>query len=262
MTREEYESRKQRRISRMRMLAKKAMERSDLYENSRKSISDFIPLGQPILIGHHSERRHRRDIERMHRYTEKSIEEYEKAKHYENRAVSAESNNSISSDDPDACDKLQAKIEGAEKLQNIMRSANKIYRKGNTPENIASLVALGLSETQAKAGFTPDFCGRIGFADYQLSNNNANISRMKKRLESLSRKPTESKETEMENGIKIVENSYENRVQIFFPGIPLINIRTFLKSHGFHWSKFNGCWQRMQSRYASDLAHQAAKMSA
>ncbi|WP_132290495.1 DUF3560 domain-containing protein [Kribbella sp. VKM Ac-2568] len=34
---------------------------------ARRQISDHIPLGQPILVGHHSERRHRRDIERMDR---------------------------------------------------------------------------------------------------------------------------------------------------------------------------------------------------
>jgi len=32
-------------------------------------ISDAIPFGQPILVGHHSEGRHRRDLDRMHRLT-------------------------------------------------------------------------------------------------------------------------------------------------------------------------------------------------
>lgn len=39
-----------------------------------RQISDFIPMGQPILVGHHSERRHRRDIDRMHRLDQKSLE--------------------------------------------------------------------------------------------------------------------------------------------------------------------------------------------
>lgn len=37
-------------------------------------ISDGIPLGQPILVGHHSERRHRRDLERIDRHTHASID--------------------------------------------------------------------------------------------------------------------------------------------------------------------------------------------
>lgn len=37
-------------------------------------ISSGIPMGQPILIGHHSERRHRRDLDRIHTSTRRSIE--------------------------------------------------------------------------------------------------------------------------------------------------------------------------------------------
>lgn len=37
-------------------------------------ISDMIPMGQPILVGHHSERRHRRDLERMHGHHRAAIE--------------------------------------------------------------------------------------------------------------------------------------------------------------------------------------------
>ena len=39
-----------------------------------RRISDGIPMGQPILVGHHSEPRHRRDIARMHSLDQKSLE--------------------------------------------------------------------------------------------------------------------------------------------------------------------------------------------
>jgi hypothetical protein len=42
--------------------------------------------GQPILVGHHSERRHRREIDRANSNMHKSIEEDRKAKHYERAA--------------------------------------------------------------------------------------------------------------------------------------------------------------------------------
>jgi hypothetical protein len=35
---------------------------------------EMIPMGQPILVGHHSERRHRRDLERHDRNIRKAIE--------------------------------------------------------------------------------------------------------------------------------------------------------------------------------------------
>ncbi|WP_228980183.1 DUF3560 domain-containing protein [Streptomyces sp. DH12] len=51
---------------------------------------DGIEPGQPILVGHHSERRHRRAIERSDNNMRKSIEEQNKATHYGYRAEAAE----------------------------------------------------------------------------------------------------------------------------------------------------------------------------
>lgn len=45
-----------------------------------EQISSFIPFGQPILVGHHSEKRHRRDLDRIHRATDTAIAEYKTAK--------------------------------------------------------------------------------------------------------------------------------------------------------------------------------------
>jgi len=58
-----------------------AYKKSDMSENATG-----IPFGQPILIGHHSERRHRKTIERAWAQMGKSVEESEKAKDYINRA--------------------------------------------------------------------------------------------------------------------------------------------------------------------------------
>lgn len=49
-------------------------------------IMSFIPPGQPILVGHHSERRHRRDIERISNNIKKSVEERDKADYLRGRA--------------------------------------------------------------------------------------------------------------------------------------------------------------------------------
>jgi hypothetical protein len=47
-------------------------------------------MGQPILVGHHSEGRHRRDLERADRLTRRSIEESDQAGELGRRAASAE----------------------------------------------------------------------------------------------------------------------------------------------------------------------------
>lgn len=61
-----------------------AFDRADLSEGK-----SGIPFGQPILVGHHSERRHRRAIERADNAMRKSIEESDKAKYFAGRAASA-----------------------------------------------------------------------------------------------------------------------------------------------------------------------------
>jgi hypothetical protein len=45
--------------------------RADAYLDHMR---DAIPFGQPILVGHHSERRHRRDLERMGDALRRSVE--------------------------------------------------------------------------------------------------------------------------------------------------------------------------------------------
>jgi hypothetical protein len=41
-----------------------------------------------------------------------------------------------------------------------------------------------------------------------------------------------------------VENTYNNREQLIFPGKPDYSVIRELKSRGFHWSPSEGAWQR------------------
>lgn len=50
------------------------------------AIADTIPMGQPILVGHHSEAGHRRDIGRMGRAMDRAIEAATAADDYAHRA--------------------------------------------------------------------------------------------------------------------------------------------------------------------------------
>ena len=54
-----------------------------------KAITDNIPLGQPILIGHHSERHARRDQQRIESGMRRSIHMWETAEYWEQRAAVA-----------------------------------------------------------------------------------------------------------------------------------------------------------------------------
>ena len=58
-------------------------------EKSDRAISG-IPFGQPILIGHHSQRRHERALERSWDHADKAISEQKRADKWERRAEHAE----------------------------------------------------------------------------------------------------------------------------------------------------------------------------
>lgn len=62
-----------------------AKKRSDQYYEKSKKDSEFLSLGEPIKIGHHSEKRHRRIIEQAQNNARKWIEEGDKAESYNNR---------------------------------------------------------------------------------------------------------------------------------------------------------------------------------
>ena len=249
MTPEEYQERKQAKIERFENLAEKKKNNSDALYNEAKKMSDCIPFGQPILVGHHSEGRDRNFRNRIHNKFGKSFEEQGKAEYYENKVKSLKSNNSISSDDPEAVLKLREKIERLKANQELMKKVNTEYKKTNDL-NQTSLDTESIKSILRTWEIMPYLKGKP-FQGYSLTNNNANINRLKKRLVLLEKKNNEETTEKEINGIRIVENTDENRLQIFFPDIPSPEIRKELKRNGFRWSRFNGCWQRHRSNVAT-----------
>jgi protein-L-isoaspartate O-methyltransferase len=62
---------------------------ADMAHNAVAAIADNIPLGQPIIVGHHSERRARKDAERIQTGMRKAINLWETSKYWTDRAASA-----------------------------------------------------------------------------------------------------------------------------------------------------------------------------
>lgn len=163
----------------------------------------------------------------------------------------------IMSGDSDACERLSEEIRKAEEFQARMKAANAAIRKhkaAGPAAQIAALVALGLSESAASEAIKPDFCGRIGFPDYALSNNNANIRRMKERLATISAaKATPDKEI-LREGLRIEDAPADNRIRLFFDGKPAPEVRADLKSHGFRWAPSIGAWQAYRNSRSLEFA--------
>ena len=66
--------------------AASAEKRSNYYYPASKEGADFLALGEPIKVGHHSEKRHRALIDRNWARMGKSVAESEKAKQHESKA--------------------------------------------------------------------------------------------------------------------------------------------------------------------------------
>ncbi|MEV7776281.1 DUF3560 domain-containing protein [Kitasatospora sp. NPDC086791] len=86
---QERYDRAQERADRHEELADNAASRSDAAWRASHAIADGIPAGQPVLRGHHSEKRHRRDIARMDAGMRRSIDERGKAEHHADQARAA-----------------------------------------------------------------------------------------------------------------------------------------------------------------------------
>lgn len=150
----------------------------------------------------------------------------------------------IKSGDEDAVEKLEKKLDDLKATQEKMKAANRAIRMKDTEKGDAKLKELGFSEEKIKELRTPDFCGRIGFPDYALQNNNANIHRVEVRLKGL-KAAKENGTQEMENKFfKVVRNTETMRLQIIFDGKPEPQVREILKSNGFRWAPSQLAWQR------------------
>lgn len=157
----------------------------------------------------------------------------------------------ISSDDPQALEKLKAKLERLVKHQELMKAANAAIRLKDTAKGDAKLAELGYTPEEIKQLREPDFCGRVGYPSYELSNNNANIHRIEARIKELEKRTSEPAPEGWEfDGGEVVMNTGENRLQVIFDGKPDADIREELKANGFRWAPSQNAWQRQLTNNA------------
>lgn len=135
-----------------------------------------IPFGQPILAGHHSQRRHVAAIKRSNNADRRYIEHADMAKRHEHAAaeIGRQLRTSIYSDDPDAIERLEEKIARLEQQRETIKTRNAAFKK----ERAAELRALDSNYARDRA---------MPHQGYELTNLSGNINRQKKRLEQLRR---------------------------------------------------------------------------
>ena len=241
----DFAARRQARIDRMRQRAERLARESEASRQRRYQILDRIPPGQPILVGHHSERRARKDIQRMDSLMRKEIDARHEAERLERSVARAEAGaGGISSDDPEALVLLRQKLAETERQQHVLAQVNKKLRAGATPEAAGALI-----------DWWQDPAGRIrifrsmGHKGLPPSNIAAEVRRIKARIADLEQRRSTPARTSEAHGDARIEEA-DNRVRIYFPGKPSDEVRTRLKRAGFRWSPTEGAWQRMASTQA------------
>ena len=160
----------------------------------------------------------------------------------------------IRQDDPQAIPKLQKKLAGLEKAQETMKAVNAYYRKHGTLDGCPHLSPESLENLKADMASGWHY-EKKPFQSWELSNNNAEIRRVRQRIESLTRANEVAYVGWEFDGGHVEANRDQGRLQVFFDGKPEADARQQLKEHGFRWAPSVGAWQRLlndNAYYASD----------
>lgn len=282
---EKIESKRERYADR----ADKARRDSSAAHDQARSIGNMIPFGQPILVGHHSEKKHRGAIAKIDRSMRKSIDLSAKADHYENKAANYGNSGAIMSDNPDAIDLLRAKLSGLElerdnyKVANkLIAAANRTAKKANggqAVEGAEAWIAIISSIDFSSLGNADEWKRAIigGFSHYcqsgiryqlvkfgyTITNLGANIRTVRNRIAAMEIEEQRAEEPAEEitgDGFTVEECPDDNRIRFFFDGKPEAEIRTTMKRNGFRWSPRAGAWQRQLNANGRSAARRVAEI--
>ena len=160
----------------------------------------------------------------------------------------------ISADDPNTVSKLESKLAKLEALQETMKAVNAYYRKHKTLDGCPHLSPEQIEKL--KASMSGSYrANPKPFESYQLSNNNAEIHRLKNRITALTRRKELGYVGWEFDGGRVEANTADNRLQIFFDEKPDKDIREELKGNGFRYAPSAEAWQRQlndNAIYAAD----------
>lgn len=257
---ENYKEKKENRIDKYKSRGKRAFDNSKQHQKAAENATKGIEPGQPILVGHHSEKGHRAALYKCHSHMSKTIEEQKKAANYFEKAIAAESNTSISSDDPDAVIKLKEKINALKLRQEFMKKVNKEYKKLVTAKEKGEKYTMQLSDEEKV--IVMDEIRRMPtyehqpYPGYELTSINNKIKTAESRIKELDRFFTSNPENKTYTiegipEIKFEDNVTENRFKVrtlmgkaksFEMGLPVIFRRL-----GFIWCGTDKCYQRKLS---------------
>lgn len=211
-----YEQKQQARKERLQNRATKRREEADRLHEAGHEVLSRIPFGQPILVGHHSEKADRSRRERAFNRIGKSFELRDQAKELDRRAA-AVGTAGISSDDPEAVDKLTQQHSALCAAHAGMVEQNKLAR--------------------SKGVEAP-------FPTYALSNSSANIRRIEKRIKDLKKVADMPALEHSGRTWHLYTDKDENRIVVEFTERAPAEVCQVLRRRGFLWARSRTAWVR------------------
>lgn len=191
MPRQDYQERVEARRERLENAAARAQLEGDSAAQRSHDIMDSIPFGQPILVGHYSEQRDRREREKAWNLLGKSVEKRQAAQEYRDRAA-AVGRTGISSDDPEAIDKLREKRAALIVARDRAKEVGKILRAAKLQRSVvdrsreaidAALAPLALTDNERAAVARQAY--HMGWWGYSPDSETREIARIDQRIKLL-----------------------------------------------------------------------------
>lgn len=231
------------------------------FQGARDAVSG-IPLGQPILVGHHSEKRHRGDLARHDSRMRKGIERSDMAAHHASKAAGIERqlDSTIYSDDDNAVEALEAKMARLEAERKQRRDINSAYRKTKSKvaktrdAGVAALAAFNIDDAWLAKHFAklPSYDQKQPFPGYSLSNLGGRISSIRKRIEHVKQMQENTAAAEAAGGMRIHRgDAAGDSATVFFAEKPTREIINSLKAAGFWWN--GGAWWGKESKIPEEV---------
>jgi hypothetical protein len=226
-------------LAKRKQWAEKAEARAEQRSATVHSILEPIPLGQPVLVGHHSEKRHRRALDRADANMRKAAEESALAHHHTQKAdgLARQLDRSIFSDDPDAVEQLRAKVAALTVQRDAFKNLNAWWRKRGTMRGCP-----GVSDEQA-AKLDAEIPTRYSWErqpvpKWRIANLGAEIRRAAERITDVERRQARTAGAESSGGV-LIEGTGDY-VRVTFAEKPARDVLDALKAAGFRWGA--GSW--------------------
>lgn len=266
MTRRE---RMEARLEKRRTWAAARERRAEAEHRKSRAAIEGIPFGQPILVGHHSEKRHRAAIDKSWTALGRAVESSDMAKHHGARAggIEHQLETSIFSDDPDAVEALEAKARDLDADAERANAINKAWRKhakaaqaGPLEESsrvalVAAWKDLGVGEALAAeliaTALEYSWIRRKG--PMSASYARANARRARQRIEDVKRQQARAARADAAGGVAVeVANGHAQVTFSDYPGRAIVDA---LKGAGYHWS--GGSWFGPADKMPAEVAAHA-----